>query len=158
MTTIVIPGVIIFAWGPVNVGCSLPRPYCLLPILAAAILIGAGLSLMIMTNILFARVGQGTLAPWDPTRKFVAIGIYRRTRNPMITGVLCVLCGEAVLLGSFPLFIWFLVFAVGNIIYMPLVEEPGLERRFGKEYSEYKRHVPRWIPRWSPWEPQGGGK
>jgi protein-S-isoprenylcysteine O-methyltransferase Ste14 len=31
------------------------------------------------------------------------------------------------------------------------VEEPGLEKRFGESYREYKRNVPRWIPRWRPW-------
>jgi protein-S-isoprenylcysteine O-methyltransferase Ste14 len=31
------------------------------------------------------------------------------------------------------------------------VEEPGLERRFGDSYRQYKQHVPRWIPRWTAW-------
>src|SRR5688572_17152474 len=35
---------------------------------------------------LFARVGQGTLAPWDPTQRLVAVGPYRHVRNPMISG------------------------------------------------------------------------
>ena len=33
-----------------------------------------------------------------------------------------------------------------NAIYLPLVEERGLERRFGEEYLAYKRQVPRIIP------------
>jgi protein-S-isoprenylcysteine O-methyltransferase Ste14 len=37
------------------------------------------------------------------------------------------------------------------MIYMPMVEEPGLVKRFGKEYEEYRRHVPRWLPRLEPW-------
>jgi protein-S-isoprenylcysteine O-methyltransferase Ste14 len=32
-----------------------------------------------------------------------------------------------------------------------LVEEPGLERRFGDSYRAYKANVPRWIPRLTPW-------
>jgi protein-S-isoprenylcysteine O-methyltransferase Ste14 len=28
-----------------------------------------------------------------------------------------------------------------------LVEEPGLERRFGESYLAYKRAVRRWLPR-----------
>jgi len=39
-----------------------------------------------------------------------------------------------------------------NAIYIPLVEEPGLERRFGDDYFLYKKNVPRWIPRLRPWE------
>src|SRR5574340_131828 len=34
---------------------------------------------------LFARIGRGTLAPWDPTRNLVTIGPYRYVRNPMIS-------------------------------------------------------------------------
>jgi len=40
-----------------------------------------------------------------------------------------------------------------NAIYIPLLEEPGLVRRFGADYETYRRHVPRWIPRLSPWNP-----
>jgi protein-S-isoprenylcysteine O-methyltransferase Ste14 len=32
-----------------------------------------------------------------------------------------------------------------NHLYFILSEEPGLERRFGESYAEYKRAVPRWI-------------
>ncbi len=38
-----------------------------------------------------------------------------------------------------------------NAIYFPLVEETGLERRFGDDYRRYKANVPRWIPRLTPW-------
>jgi protein-S-isoprenylcysteine O-methyltransferase Ste14 len=69
----------------------------------------------------------------------------------MISGVLFVLLGEAALLGSPPLLLWFgAVFAV-NAVYIPLVEEPGLGRRFGDDYARYKAHVPRWVPRIRPW-------
>jgi len=33
------------------------------------------------------------------------------------------------------------------------LEEPGLEKRFGAEYVEYKKHVPPWIPRIKAWRP-----
>ena len=37
-------------------------------------------------------------------------------------------------------------------IYFPMFEEKGLEKRFGLDYLEYKRNVPRWIPRLKPWK------
>jgi protein-S-isoprenylcysteine O-methyltransferase Ste14 len=101
---------------------------------------------------LFATVGKGTLAPWEPPQRPVVRGLYRHVRNPMISGVLFVLLGESVLTASMPLFRWFLIFVVINAIYIPLLEEPMLVNRFGDDYMTYKRNVPRWIPRLTPWE------
>jgi protein-S-isoprenylcysteine O-methyltransferase Ste14 len=64
-------------------------------------------------------------------------------RNPMISGVLSILLGEAVLLGSVALLLWFLVIFVANALIMPLIEEPLLESRFGSDYTTYKQNVPR---------------
>ncbi len=44
------------------------------------------------------------------------------------------------------------VFFAINAVYFPLSEEPGLRRRFGDEYDEYARNVPRWIPRLRRWD------
>lgn len=115
-------------------------------VLGAIVLLG-GFLLFAWCVSLFARVGRGTLAPWDPTQQLVAVGPYRYVRNPMITGVLAVLAGEALLTGSRVLALWFVVFGAFNYVYFVLVEEPGLERRFGEPYREYKERVPRWIPR-----------
>jgi protein-S-isoprenylcysteine O-methyltransferase Ste14 len=114
-------------------------------------LIAAGLALIGWTVRLLARIGRGTLAPWDPTARLVIAGPYRHVRNPMISGVLAVILGEAALLGSPALLAWAAgVFAV-NAVYLPLVEEPGLRRRFGEEYERYRAAVPRWLPRLRPW-------
>jgi protein-S-isoprenylcysteine O-methyltransferase Ste14 len=112
-----------------------------------------GTTLMVSTIRLFHRVGQGSLAPWSPTRKLVVEGPYRHVRNPMISGVLFNLAGEALVFASPGIAIWWAVFALANAIYMPLAEEPGLRARFGAEYERYCRHVRRWLPRLSPWDP-----
>jgi protein-S-isoprenylcysteine O-methyltransferase Ste14 len=104
------------------------------------------------TIALFHREGGGTLAPFDSPRRLVLRGVYRHVRNPMISGVFSILLGEAVLLGSRVLLVWFLAFVLLNLLYVPLVEEPGLERRFGDDYRLYKRHVRRWIPSRKPWQ------
>jgi protein-S-isoprenylcysteine O-methyltransferase Ste14 len=114
-------------------------------------LIAVGLLLIIATIRLFASAGLGTLAPWDPTTRLVVRGPYRYVRNPMISGVLAVLLGEAALFASLQLLIWFgAVFAL-NAVHIPLVEERGLEARFGEEYRTYKTRVPRWLPLIRPW-------
>ena len=128
------------------------------PALAAAFL---GLALATWTVILFTKFGQGTPAPWDPPRKLVIRGPYRYVRNPMITGVLLLLLllAETLLLQSWPVFLWLVAFYILNSIYFPLFEEKSLGKRFGEDYLEYKKHVPRWIPRLKPWtqtEKRGG--
>jgi protein-S-isoprenylcysteine O-methyltransferase Ste14 len=147
VATIAVPALVVWRTEVVSVGWGLPSLLAPLPILAGAGLIGAGLLVFVRTVAVFAGVGQGTLAPWDPPRRLVIRGPYRYMRHPMITGVFSILLGEAVLLGCPPLLIWAGVFAGANAIYLPLVEEPRLVRRFGEEYEDYKAAVPRWLPR-----------
>src|SRR5688500_10617852 len=114
---------------------------------AGALLLAAGFALFAWCVALFARVGRGTLAPWDPTTRLVAVGPYRYVRNPMISGVAAMLLGQALLAGSRLLALWAATVIAINHAYFLLSEEPGLERRFGAGYAEYKARVPRWIPR-----------
>jgi protein-S-isoprenylcysteine O-methyltransferase Ste14 len=69
----------------------------------------------------------------------------------MITGALLLLLAEALFFHSWPIAAWLILFFIGNAIYFPLVEEKGLEKRFGDEYLKYKARVPRWIPRLRTW-------
>jgi protein-S-isoprenylcysteine O-methyltransferase Ste14 len=147
------PATILVATDAVDIGWGLPGVLVWLPVLTGVALIVCGLLLLQRTIGLFVRVGEGTLAPWDPTRRLVVEGPYRHARNPMISGVLCVLLGEAALFGSPPLAYWFAAFFALNAIWFVVVEEPGLRRRFGREYEAYARAVPRWLPRRTPWEP-----
>jgi protein-S-isoprenylcysteine O-methyltransferase Ste14 len=146
-----VPAAIVLLGDSVNPGWGLPAPLAALVTVAGAASAAFGLTLMYRTIRLFATRGEGTLAPWDPPRKLVVEGPYRHVRNPMITGVWFLLAGEALVLGSVRIALWLAVFAAANMVYMPLSEEPGLERRFGEDYRTYKREVPAWIPRATPW-------
>jgi protein-S-isoprenylcysteine O-methyltransferase Ste14 len=116
-------------------------------VLAGLALLAGGLALFAACLFLFWTRGRGTLAPWDPPRRFVAEGPYRFVRNPMISGVIFVLAGEACLLRSAPLAQWAALFALINLVYIPLVEEPMLAARFGETYAHYVGAVPRFVPR-----------
>jgi protein-S-isoprenylcysteine O-methyltransferase Ste14 len=120
---------------------------------AGLLLLLIGLLLFLSSLRRFVVEGEGTLAPWDPPRNLVLHGPYRYVRNPMISGVVFILFGEALVLLSRPHASWALIFLAVNAIYIPLLEEPMLKRRFGPSYVEYCRHVPRLIPRIRPWEP-----
>ena len=132
-------------WLDIPIGVSSPS------FLASAMFLVPGILLMAWTVTLFLRFGEGTAAPWDPPRRFVIKGPYRHVRNPMITGVFMTLVAESLMTQSPLILAWAAVFMTANLLYIPLVEEKELERRFGEEYMEYKRGVPRWIPRLTAW-------
>jgi protein-S-isoprenylcysteine O-methyltransferase Ste14 len=148
---VLVPVLLLGANPPVGLGWELPAPWGWLISALGGACVGGGLWLLGQTIALFARRGRGTLAPWDPPRHLVVRGVYCYVRNPMISGVLSVLLGEALLLGSGAILTWFLVVAALNGIYIPLLEETQLAERFGAEYELYRRHVPRWVPRLRPW-------
>ncbi len=131
-------------------GARFPWPPSLLAVAGAAVFL-LGFVFFAWSVALFTRVGRGTLAPWDPTRRLVAVGPYRHVRNPMISGVVLMLSGEALVFGSRSVGLWAATFLLANHVYFVLLEEPGLEERFGEEYRAYKAHVPRWLPRFRPW-------
>jgi protein-S-isoprenylcysteine O-methyltransferase Ste14 len=151
--SVVVPAAILLLGDGVSVRWALDGVAAALPALLGLALSAGGFAFWLWTVRLLARLGEGTLAPWDPTRRLVVEGPYRYVRNPMITGVLAVLLGEAVVFGSPALLIWCAAFFAINWAFFVLSEEPGLVRRFGDEYRHYRRNVPRWIPRRTPWAP-----
>lgn len=150
VVVVAVPAAILLVGGS-DVGWGLDGVLAALPVLLGLTLIAAGFALWFWTVRLFAHFGEGTLAPWDPTRHLVVEGPYRHVRNPMISAVIAVLAGEAALFGSVPLAVWCALFFAINYVGFHIYEEPDLERRFGDEYPAYKRNVPRWVPRRRPW-------
>jgi protein-S-isoprenylcysteine O-methyltransferase Ste14 len=110
----------------------------------AAIL--AGTTILVWCVWDFAASGRGTLAPVDPPKELVVRGPYRYVRNPMYLGVLVLLLGQAAFFQSITLLqytgAWFIVVCLIVLGY----EEPALRRRFGDQYEQYCRAVPRWLP------------
>jgi protein-S-isoprenylcysteine O-methyltransferase Ste14 len=151
---IVIPLLIAFSTRGAHLR-GLPAWLTTVAALAGGMLLAAGIALLTWTIWLFHTAGRGTLAPFDPPTRLVVRGPYRHVRNPMIAGVVSILFGEALLAQSPALLMWAAAFLLFNAIYFPLVEEPGLAKRFGVGYDEYRRNVPRWLPRLRPWSQPG---
>ena len=114
---------------------------------ASALLISIGAGVMLWCIWDFMVEGRGTLAPLDPPRLLVRNGLYRYVRNPMYTGVLLVLLGEAGLFRLFALLIYAAVWFVTISLVVVFSEEPGLRRRFDGPYDDYCRTAGRWWPR-----------
>jgi protein-S-isoprenylcysteine O-methyltransferase Ste14 len=121
-----------------------PQPVAL-RVLGVGLLLAGG-ALVAETTARFALQGRGTPAPWAPPERFVERGSYRFVRSPMYLGVILLILGQALLLGREILFAWavvaWLIFEVSLVTW----EEPGLRRRFGESYEDYRRRVRRWIP------------
>lgn len=147
---IIVPALLIFIAG-MQWGWGLPAPWGGVVLFVSLVLGGTGGWLLAQTAPLLSQRGASTLAPWEPTRRLVVRGVYCHVRNPMMVGVFCILLGETLLFGSFALAAWTGLFAVVNLVGVPLVEEPGLQERFGPSYVLYQKNVPRWIPRLTPW-------
>lgn len=117
------------------------------------LMIMAGLPVLLDSFARFAMQGLGTPAPVAPPSHLVTTGFYRYVRNPMYVAGLLLVLGQGLLFGSgrlleYGVFVWLAFFA-----FVVLYEEPALQRKFGKEYENFRAHVGRWIPRLKPFEP-----
>jgi protein-S-isoprenylcysteine O-methyltransferase Ste14 len=112
--------------------------------LFGAVPIALGILLNIWADQLFRRAGTA-IKPFEPSIALVLAGPFRFSRNPMYIGMVLVLAGIAIGLGSatpwlvVPLFAWL----VTQRFIIP--EERKLDATFGQQYYEYKAKVRRWV-------------
>jgi protein-S-isoprenylcysteine O-methyltransferase Ste14 len=106
-----------------------------------------GLGLLVWCVRDFFVSGKGTLAPWDPPKHLVMVGLYRFIRNPMYVAVLTTVLGWSVAFHSAWVGLYLLLLAIGFHLRVILYEEPRLRRQFDAEWEAYSASVPRWLPR-----------
>lgn len=94
----------------------------------------------------FVTRGEGTPAPFDPPRNFVAVGPYRFVRNPMYIGGFTVLFGFGLREQSVAILLFTLPWLLSAHLFVVLYEEPHLRCMFGSAYNAYCRSVRRWLP------------
>jgi protein-S-isoprenylcysteine O-methyltransferase Ste14 len=91
-------------------------------------------------------LGRGTPIPLMATQKLVVKRPYTYCRNPMTLGTTAFYLGIAIATGSPSALGLAMIYPVGILIYIKLIEEKELEGRFGAEYPEYKQRTPFLIP------------
>ncbi|MGO9801907.1 MAG: methyltransferase family protein [Steroidobacteraceae bacterium] len=112
--------------------------------LIGAVPVALGILLNMWADQLFKRAGTA-VKPFEPSIALVVAGPFRFSRNPMYFGMVLVLAGIAIGLGSatpwlvVPLFVW----RVTERFIVP--EERKLEETVGQQYCEYKFKVRRWV-------------
>ena len=122
--------------------------------LSGYLVIGLGLFLLLWCVRDFYISGKGTLAPWNPPRKLVIVGLYQFHRNPMYIGVLLILTGWCMASGSIIMIVY--TVCIATLFHLRVIrnEEPWLEEEFGEDWLAYSEAVNRWVPRLTPWYPQ----
>lgn len=109
------------------------------------VLIAAGIGVMLHCSQVFRSLGQGTPVPIEPPTKLVHTGLYRYSRNPIYVADVAVWLGIFLIEGHLALLVYAgLMFALieAAVVWW---EEPVLVERFGAEYEDYRRRVPRWL-------------
>jgi protein-S-isoprenylcysteine O-methyltransferase Ste14 len=106
--------------------------------------VGAGIALNIAADSDFKQRGT-SVKPLGKTTTFITTGAFRISRHPMYLGMVLVLAGIAMLLGSLVAFILVAAFAVFTEVVFIRFEEKKMEEQFGETWLEYTRKVRRWI-------------
>ncbi|MGO9462822.1 MAG: methyltransferase family protein [Isosphaeraceae bacterium] len=119
--------------------------------LLGALLIAAGIPVLLESFGRFALQGIGTPAPIFPTRHLVVKGFYRYVRNPMYVAIVSLILGQGLLLGDIRILVYAMLVWLVMHLFVLFYEEPTLRRSFGVDYDTFCAHVPRWIPRVAPW-------
>ena len=105
-----------------------------------------GLALVIALLALVQFFAHKThVEPWHPTTTIIQKGLYRFSRNPIYLAFCIATVGVGLVLNS-----WWIVASslpLKSLLQRLVIqrEETYLEKKFGKDYLQYKRRVRRWI-------------
>jgi protein-S-isoprenylcysteine O-methyltransferase Ste14 len=103
-----------------------------------------GIMLNLWTDSLFKN-NKTTVKPHQMPAHFIDFGPFILSRHPMYLGMMSILLGTAIMLGSIITFAFPILFVlIMEKMFIPM-EEKNLEKKFGSKYLNYKRRVRRWI-------------
>ncbi len=99
--------------------------------------------------VLRFRQARTTVDPMDPSKasRLVTAGVFCVSRNPMYLGLVLLLIGWAVWLGSASPWLIPPLFVIVITVVQIIPEEQALSQLFEEEYLSYRQSVARWIGR-----------
>lgn len=124
----------LFHWGPWRA----PFP------IAGTLVIAVGFAIMMGSWWQFRR-GDVAIRPTAETARLLTGGLYRLSRNPMYLGMVLMLLGLAIAVGSPPFYLAAVAYAVLIDRVFCRYEEAKLARLFGSTYANYRGRVRRWL-------------
>lgn len=113
---------------------------------AGSVLIAAGVILLILALIAFARA-RTTVNPVEPehANTLVTAGLYQISRNPMYLAMALILLGGALRLGNIGAFIAPALFVWSITMFQIKPEERALQTIFGEHFTAYRQQTRRWL-------------
>jgi protein-S-isoprenylcysteine O-methyltransferase Ste14 len=112
--------------------------------LSGVIAIAVGAWLNLAADSAF-KAHDTTVKPFERSRTLATDGVFRFTRNPMYLGMVLILTGVTLLLGTLSPFLVCAVFAALLHFRFVLVEERMLAETFGPQWKAYRDRTRRWI-------------
>lgn len=106
----------------------------------------AGMVLLLTGGIVVLLCGGMLSTPGIIPTKFVVLGPFRYTRNPMSLGLVTTIFGLALFCRSISILLFSVILFLVLHGIVVLWEESFLEKRYGESYVQYKRSVNRWLP------------
>lgn len=115
-------------------------PWVSVTLVLAGIAIGAA-------GLLEFRRAETTVDPLDPGKASTLVvgGVYRMTRNPMYLGLLFILLGWSLYLGSWVALLGLPLFVIYITRFQIRPEERVMTQIFGEAYIDYCARVRRWF-------------
>ncbi|MCK4251743.1 isoprenylcysteine carboxylmethyltransferase family protein [candidate division WOR-3 bacterium] len=108
------------------------------------LLLGIGIWLNLWADGLFKKENT-TVKPFEKSSALILEGPFRFSRHPMYLGMVIVLLGVAIILGSLITFLMPIAFFISMQIVFIRHEERALEQIFGQKYLDYKNRVRSWL-------------
>lgn len=103
-----------------------------------------GIIINLVADKAFKRHGT-TVKPYGESTSLITDGVFRISRHPMYLGMVLILIGISILLGSLTPFLVAMTFAVIMETVFIKVEERMMSEVFGGAYLEYKKKVRKWL-------------
>ncbi|MFI5011144.1 MAG: methyltransferase family protein [Hyphomicrobiales bacterium] len=106
--------------------------------------VAAGIALNILADLSFKQ-HHTTVKPFERSTALVTQGVFGSSRNPMYLGMVLMVAGVALFLGS--LSPWLIVAGFAALLDRVFIapEEAKLRQSFGAAYDDYAKRVRRWL-------------
>ena len=103
-----------------------------------------GITLNLIADKAFKQ-NHTTVKPFEESNCLITTGVFRLSRHPMYLGMLFILIGIGILMGTLMPFLVIPVFALLMEVMFVRTEERMLADKFGETWQKYQANVRRWI-------------